>query len=1203
MSVKEMRQTVLVGLGGTGSRVVNNVARMLRERDIAINDGKVTCVVLDTNQADNSLIQKSGTNIPVIPTCENWRIKEYFERYANMRVNEWCPYSPSFGESSMIDGAAEVRVKSRMAFMDTMESSKIQMLKNEIEKVFHNRPGRPEKIRVMLVSSLSGGTGSGMFLQVALWLRQYFESRGCLATIRGILLLPDIFISTVPNIRDNPRKPLYHYANAYAAIREMNAINKVVKDREKNKLERPMIIDGLFNSDNPPSTPVFDNTFFIDDVASSGAAFTDISTYEKMVAQVAFMQLYAPMQDEMISVEDNLYRAFEANPEPSYGSCGTARAEYPLDDVVEYCSIRAAQDAIAQGWNRLDIEIQAMKDELKQAQKDGHDLDVQIVTGDEYIRLFDEKSKRSGKEIGLGDRLFVTIKNDVNHLSRDASDPTNPVIKATCKVKKYMESVYAEIKRTVEAECDFAAITDVCVDLPDENNPKAFSRADIPMLEGLRESEEAAVAGCLDSFDKKKDKIVESIMRTLVPMDMGEVNGEKKLSVYSLFTNHNLDGGKTTVHPVAARYLLYKLMQRINKKQKELTSSEKLRELAIAGDEDISFDILKTKNRQESRENYFNELGLVISKDEIAHYIARYREYNLKNKQLCDDFARGAVMNDVLRRLAEYVGMLIAEMEDLFAGFGDISRKLADDLDVNMQRNENSVSNIMYVYAKREHKEAMYESLGMDALGENAALNESVVKALYGKFCYRNRPNAQDNQPYCDLSIGALVYKSLLTGYTSTIAAEYKNKINLNIVEAINAESDFDVAEEKMSLKQQLDGESSAATRAQRHTAALLYYKNQLMLKSAPFLRAEADWSVTDLSRSDSVNLSANNEIWMTTADGRRICMPFKTNLTFWGFHTDLAGEDCELASVLDVNECTAASEGYNRNELCCYQSIYGVVAGKIAKFNEREGGTYYVNYSAVINSMIKSGSEIETPHLDKTWHEFLPYISPEREQDARAAFGKAFWRALAYKRVTLDNHGYYQLALKEKDAYGQDSKKILPLKDEKGNAVESTDICRLVRVLRSHAAFNAQVTDQMEAEYLEDIRDKTTFKSAKIFRNLLEDEKINPFTLLAKFQRSRKYDPATKTMLLGALEATVRDLAENLDVNRTAEDSVNKSTFKQLYNLYAASDAAYKALVIEEKGWMEDYFIPYGYASRTSADAEKAQAVAEANADEEIDE
>ena len=86
-----MKQTVLIGLGGTGSRVVNNVARELQKRNININDGIVTCCVLDTNQSDNDLITASGTAIPVIPTCDERIIDQYLALYANKEPRRWCP--------------------------------------------------------------------------------------------------------------------------------------------------------------------------------------------------------------------------------------------------------------------------------------------------------------------------------------------------------------------------------------------------------------------------------------------------------------------------------------------------------------------------------------------------------------------------------------------------------------------------------------------------------------------------------------------------------------------------------------------------------------------------------------------------------------------------------------------------------------------------------------------------------------------------------------------------------------------------------------------------------------------------------------------------------------------------------------------------------------------------------------------------------
>ena len=65
-----MAQSLLIGLGGTGSRVVNNVVRELQKNGKTINDGQICCAVLDTNCSDNSFIEETGTNVPVIGTSK-----------------------------------------------------------------------------------------------------------------------------------------------------------------------------------------------------------------------------------------------------------------------------------------------------------------------------------------------------------------------------------------------------------------------------------------------------------------------------------------------------------------------------------------------------------------------------------------------------------------------------------------------------------------------------------------------------------------------------------------------------------------------------------------------------------------------------------------------------------------------------------------------------------------------------------------------------------------------------------------------------------------------------------------------------------------------------------------------------------------------------------------------------------------------------
>ena len=65
-----MAQSLLLGLGGTGSRIVNNVAMELKKRKIGINDGNVCCVVLDTNEKDRKKIKKKNSSIPVVGTSK-----------------------------------------------------------------------------------------------------------------------------------------------------------------------------------------------------------------------------------------------------------------------------------------------------------------------------------------------------------------------------------------------------------------------------------------------------------------------------------------------------------------------------------------------------------------------------------------------------------------------------------------------------------------------------------------------------------------------------------------------------------------------------------------------------------------------------------------------------------------------------------------------------------------------------------------------------------------------------------------------------------------------------------------------------------------------------------------------------------------------------------------------------------------------------
>jgi hypothetical protein len=72
--------------------------------------------------------------------------------------------------------------------------------------------------RIFVVSSVCGGTGTGMFLDISYWLQNMFTSRGHSAINFGLLLLP----STFAQLQGDPSTWESIHANGYAALQELN---------------------------------------------------------------------------------------------------------------------------------------------------------------------------------------------------------------------------------------------------------------------------------------------------------------------------------------------------------------------------------------------------------------------------------------------------------------------------------------------------------------------------------------------------------------------------------------------------------------------------------------------------------------------------------------------------------------------------------------------------------------------------------------------------------------------------------------------------------------------------------------------------------------------------------------------------------------------------------------------------------------------
>jgi len=1132
-----MAQTLLIGLGGTGSRVVNNVVRELHQNKKEINDGEICCAVLDTNVNDNAAIQDSNTGVPVYGTSKSQRIRDYLTDYHHQHMEDWCPQSPAFLEQSMIDGASELRVKSRIAFMDSLASGVTDQLELMINDILKNNAG--SKIRVMIVSSLSGGTGSGMFIQVALWLRKFLSESEI--TIRGIFLLPDIFVSTVRDIRENKTTMVRHYCNAYAAIRELNAITKI-KMTNSVELAEEIGIDGLFDSrtDADSGQPVYDFAFFVDDRDENGVRLESVGEYEKMVAQLVYMQLYAPMKGNMYSEEDNAFLSFVENDEPLYGSCGTAKAVYPVNSVKMYCAIRAAQDSLTGGWRKIDNEIDALIEEKKQSERDGVFSSEIIDPRVQFVRIFDEKTAVKADETGK-DRFFLSIAKDVkNETKVKVEDKVVP--KYTDKVGDFVKLLKStKIDTLVTSKGgteDYAIKVEAFVE-KDHTKEELMTRI---------KSDASGLEEALDTFDARVEEYADSIVNAVFPLSMGDVKPSNRCTIYGLLTKQDDMGAWNFVHPVAARYILYKLVDNLERAIKGIALKDTREEALAGGDIGAQFDNKATSETEKSPEELLKSRKWYQGESAfLDDFERRYAEFITAKIELCDKYEKAALQVSVFRKLIERLNTLIKQFEGFFSRLGEVQEKLNGDLAENIQQCNGVVGKTMYVYGTAADKEEIYGKLNFELDRSNVQINKSVVNAIYGRVCAELRPSNPENSSYKEISVLAAFLRDTIGAFKDKIDNDANNSelVNMDIYTALCKESDAQFVRNGGKLDQGDDladfditsgSVKSGNQNAQRHRAAFVACKEKLHRMAAPFLI-----HTKEVSENDHGTVTARPKI-------------------FWGFSPVISEAYPGIGSVLGVNEELQADSAYPSNELYCYRAVYGLEAAYIPKFNELGGGDYYTCYSSVVSSMVadadgRQGARalVRTPHLDQRWHKLLPYITEEKRRHEELSFFHGLWLAIAYGVIKTNKDGELCIKRAVDGGFGNFIEEEIAI-TYKNKPVTKTDVAKLIDTLRTDKVFTDTDIPALEKKFRESLEEIDTYVSTDVFRGLTtKNEDLNPINLIARYNETPRRNKNVAAALIGALEKIAEELVTAYDGGRSSKQ-LEEAKYRLCRRIYDSS-------------------------------------------------
>jgi len=243
--------TLVVGLGGTGARSTRLLKRMVeryfRSRGCEVPP-TIRYLVVDTedlrnNPGDEPLDPDEYVNLG--SDFDANRVVEFMEQteglYESIR-EWWTGNGHDTGRIRVKNGAGQMRDVGRLALyvgyqqlVDKLKATlgQLQNVSNlqKSQQILAKIGMKPDPApQVWLVGSLCGGTGAGIFLDVAYILRDLLQTRSTFLP-NGIFVLPQAFMPSMVGKVDLQRRI---QANAYAALLE---ICELMNSADRSKFE------------------------------------------------------------------------------------------------------------------------------------------------------------------------------------------------------------------------------------------------------------------------------------------------------------------------------------------------------------------------------------------------------------------------------------------------------------------------------------------------------------------------------------------------------------------------------------------------------------------------------------------------------------------------------------------------------------------------------------------------------------------------------------------------------------------------------------------------------------------------------------------------------------------------------------------------------------------------------------------------------
>jgi len=424
-----MRPTLLVGIGGTGQKVLVQLkARFLRNYGVIPSDVRFLCFDTDQTaektQVDGKVVTlTTDTELINVGGIEPNNILFNLDRHP--AVAAWITEDKeNIPARAIVMGARQVRPLGRLSLFWRIETlyNKISEAVGNLTKL-EETPNDQRGVNVFVISSVCGGTGSGAILDVAYLARHAIDRAGLTSAfcfINGILALPSVF----PNV-----EKIGIEANAYATLEELDYF---MNSGEWHVDYGNTRVGTVEFKGQPP----FNICYLVGARNEQGQGLNGMEEIGPMIAEAVYLQISSQVGRATDSVFDNVDvltghvedRETGKMKPTAYSSFGTASLVFPALKVIEICSHRLGVELIGKSLLHKDesedaekaavknfLQVSQLEAEtlLKEVSRDAKGNAIKIVADPRNLDRFKENELLQATQ-GYMRQLENTLDNEYN---------------------------------------------------------------------------------------------------------------------------------------------------------------------------------------------------------------------------------------------------------------------------------------------------------------------------------------------------------------------------------------------------------------------------------------------------------------------------------------------------------------------------------------------------------------------------------------------------------------------------------------------------------------------------------------------------------------------------------------------------------------------------------------------------------------------